>query len=111
MHQAVLAEENATLDHFWEQLFVDMGTDEWGNPSPNTPKGLKGRFSWVHEYITKGKMPVEVLRFMDALRQVTKSYAYKQTLTEGGPPRDHKYVTSKEDVRADARDLGFSHSP
>ena len=46
-----------------------MGTDEWGNPSPNTPGGLKGRFGWVYEYITKGKMPVEVLRFMDALRQ------------------------------------------
>jgi hypothetical protein len=45
MHQAVFAEENATLDYFWEQLFLDMGTDEWGNPSPNTPKGLKGRFS------------------------------------------------------------------
>jgi hypothetical protein len=28
MHQAVFAEENVTLDHFWEQLFVDMGTDE-----------------------------------------------------------------------------------
>jgi len=69
MHRAIFAEENATLDHFWEQLFLDMGTDEWGNPSPNTPEGLKGRFGWVHEYITKGKMPVEVLRFMDALRQ------------------------------------------
>ena len=28
MHQAVFAEENATLNHFWGQLFVDMGTDE-----------------------------------------------------------------------------------
>jgi hypothetical protein len=69
MHQAAFAEENATLGYFWEQLFLDMGTDEWGNPSPNTPEGLKGRFGWVREYITKGKMPVEVLRFMDALRQ------------------------------------------
>jgi len=69
MHQAVFAEENATLDDFQEQHFVDMRTDEWGNPSPNTPKGLKRRFSWVHEYITKGKTSVEVLRFIDALRQ------------------------------------------
>jgi hypothetical protein len=43
--------------------------------------------------------------------EITKSHAYKQTLTEGPPPRDHKYVTSKEDVRADVRDPGFSHSP
>ena len=69
MHQAVFAEENATLNHFWKQLFVDMGTDEWGNPSPNTPGGLRGGFGWVHECITKDKILVEVLRFMDALRQ------------------------------------------
>ncbi|PGH16888.1 hypothetical protein AJ80_05032 [Polytolypa hystricis UAMH7299] len=46
-----------------------MATYQWGNPSPNTPGGLKVRFGWVQEYITKGKMLVEVLRFMDALRQ------------------------------------------
>jgi hypothetical protein len=69
MHQAVFAEENATLDHFWEKLFIDMETEEWGNPLPNTPKGLKGRFGGVQEYNTKGKMPVEVLRFIDAVRQ------------------------------------------
>ena len=69
MHPAIFAEENATLDHFWEQLFLDKGTDEWGDPSPHSPEGLKGGFGWVHEYNTKGKMPVEVLRSIDPLRQ------------------------------------------
>lgn len=69
MHRAVFAEGSATLDDFWEQLFLDMGSDEWGNPSPNTPKGLKERFGWVYDYIANGQMPVEVLRFMNALRQ------------------------------------------
>lgn len=69
MHRAVFAEGSATLDDFWEQLLLDMGSDEWGNPSPNTPKGLKERFGWVYDYIANGQMPVEVLRFMDALRQ------------------------------------------
>ena len=32
-------------------------------------------------------------------------------LTEGAPPRDPQYVTPKEDVCADVRDSGFSHSP
>jgi len=61
MHQAIFAEENATLDHFWEQLFVDMGTDEWGDPSPNTPEGLKGRFDWLHVTAKKIKHSYEIL--------------------------------------------------
>ena len=69
MHRAIFAEGSATLDDFWGQLFLDMGSDEWGNPSPNTPKGLKERFGWVYDYIADGQMLVEVLRFMDALRQ------------------------------------------
>ena len=69
MHQAVFAEDNATLKGFWEQLFIDLGFDEWGNPSPNTPEGLRERFGWVYEYISKRKMPVKILRFMNALRQ------------------------------------------
>ena len=32
MHRAVFAEGNATPDDFWEQLFLDMGSGEWGNP-------------------------------------------------------------------------------
>ena len=69
MHQAVFVEENATLKGFWEQLFIDLGSDEWENRSPNTPERLRERFAWVYEYVAKWKMPVEVLRFMDAFRQ------------------------------------------
>ena len=69
MHRAIFAEGSATLDDFWEKLFLDMGSDEWGNLSPNTPKGLKERFGWVYDYIVNDQMPVEVLCFMGALRQ------------------------------------------
>ncbi len=70
MHRAVFAEENATPNDFWGQLYIAMGPDKWGNPIPNTSPGLKKRFGWVYEYVLTGHMPVEVLRFMDALRQI-----------------------------------------
>ena len=70
LHRAVFAGDNATLNHFWEQLFIVMGPDEWGNPTPNSPLGLKQRFGWVYEYVLTGQMPVKVLRLMDALRQI-----------------------------------------
>ena len=70
MHRAVFPEENATPSYFWEQLYITMGSDKLGDPVPNTPAGLKQRFGWVYEYVLTGHMPMEVLRFMDALRQI-----------------------------------------
>jgi hypothetical protein len=70
MHRAVFAEENATSSCFWEQLYIAMGSDKWGDPVPSTPAGLKQRFGLVYEYVLTGHMPMEVLRFMDALRQI-----------------------------------------
>ncbi|KAL9635796.1 MAG: hypothetical protein Q9204_002490 [Flavoplaca sp. TL-2023a] len=70
MGQHFFAEENKTPGDFWEQLFIAMESDKWGDPIPNTPPGLKKRFGWVYEYVLTGHIPVEVLRFMDALRQI-----------------------------------------
>ncbi|KAL8919232.1 MAG: hypothetical protein Q9208_006893 [Pyrenodesmia sp. 3 TL-2023] len=70
MHRAVFAEENEPPGDFWEQLFIAMESDKRGDPIPNTPPGLKKRFGWVYKYVLTGHIPVEVLRFMDALRQI-----------------------------------------
>ena len=44
IHRTVFAEEGSTPDYFWEQLFIAMESDKWGDPTPNTSSGLKERF-------------------------------------------------------------------